>query len=355
MKKISIILFFAYLILTGANAQETKKLAVYAGGFYNWENLFDTENDPNNEGDDDFTPRSKYRWTEEKYKQKVRNISSTIALLARETCPTGPAFLAISEIENSKVIEDVIHDAPLAGIGYKYVHYDSPDLRGIDVALIYNPKLFKVISSYPYPYTFPGRPDFKTRDILIVSGIMAGEPFHVIVGHWPSRYGGKKSSVFRERAAEITRHIVDSIRTKDADAKIMITGDFNDDPIDVSCKEILQAKRRAEDTSNDDLFNTTWPLYDKGIGSLCYQGQWNLYDQIIISGNLLGNDRTTLKYWKNEIFNRDFLFEQEGKRKGYPLRTFSGRRFQNGYSDHLPSLIYFVKEIDTTQEEDYQK
>ena len=125
----------------------------------------------------------------------------------------------------------------------------------------------------------------------------------------------------------------------------MIVGDLNDDPSDPSCSKVLGAKKNKKDVKPDGYFNATWKFFDEGIGSLCYQDKWNLFDQQIVSGNLLGKDRSTLKFWKSEIFNRSFLIQQEGKYKGYPLRTFSGTTFQNGYSDHLPTLTYFIKEI----------
>lgn len=345
MKKNFYLLAALLIVFSFSLNAQNKKYAVYAGGFYNLENLFDTEDDPNNRGDDEFTPTGPYKWTEEKYKKKLSNIADVISQLGKDECPAGLAFLGISEVENSRVIEDLLNTAPLNTTGYKFIHHESPDWRGIDVALIYNPQIFKVTSSTIYPYVLPEDSTFKTRDQLLVSGTLAGEPFHVIVGHWPSRYGGDKSSRFRERAAEISKHIVDSIRKADPNAKVMITGDFNDDPKDKSCSEVLNAKKKQKDVGPNDLFNTTWMLYQKGIGTLCYQNQWNLFDQIIITGNLLGKDKSTLKYWKNKIFNHDFMLQQEGKYKGYPLRTFSGKRFQNGYSDHLPSLIFFIKEI----------
>ncbi|MCD8184764.1 MAG: endonuclease/exonuclease/phosphatase family protein [Bacteroides sp.] len=320
------------------------RLGVYAAGFYNLENLFDTIDDPG-PGDDEFTPAGAYNWTQDKYEKKLRNMATVISRLGREVCPAGPAFLGVSEVENRRVLEDLVKTEPMASMGYEIVHYDSPDRRGIDVALLYNPKLFKVTSSQVYPYRYPNDTTYRTRDQLLVSGTLAGKPFHVIVNHWPSRYGGDKSSVFREFAASITKHITDSIRTADPAAKVLIVGDLNDDPDNKSCREVLKARKKQSEVEPDGLFNATWGLFEKGIGSLCYQNQWNLFDQLIISANLLGKDRSTLKYWKAEIFNRDFLLQKEGKYKGYPLRTFSGNVFQNGYSDHLPSLIYFVKEI----------
>lgn len=344
-KRINLFVLFLILTATLGFSQEKKKYAVYAGGFYNLENLFDTDDDPNNRGDDEFTPEGSYNWTEQKYHQKLSNIANVISQLGKDDCPSGLAFLGVSEVENRRVLEDLLKTAPLNKMNLKIIHYDSPDRRGIDVAFLYNPQIFNVTSSTTYPYVLPDNPKYKTRDQLLVSGKLAGENFHVIVCHWPSRYGGGKSNPLREHAASISKHIVDSIMNADPTAKIMITGDFNDDPTDPSCTEVLKAKRYKKDVMPNELFNSTWQLYAKGIGSLCYNGQWNLYDQIIITGTLLGEDNGTLKYWKNQIFNYDFLMEQEGKRKGYPLRTFSGRRFINGYSDHLPSLIYFIKEV----------
>lgn len=191
----------------------------------------------------------------------------------------------------------------------------------------------------------PENPDFKTRDQLLVSGTIAGEPFHVIVNHWPSRYGGAKSSYLREFAASITKHIADSLYKDNPNAKVLIMGDLNDDPNDKSTRVVLDAKKNKKDVKLGGLYNATWSFYDKGIGSLVYQNKWNLFDQLIVSENLLGDNRETLKLWKIEIFNRDFLIQKEGKNKGYPLRTFSGDTFLNGYSDHFPVIAYFIKEI----------
>lgn len=343
MKKIYILLTVLVLQLSTEVIAQAK-LGVYAAGFYNLENLFDTKNDPGVR-DEDFTPNGAYNWTQQKYKKKLYNIATVISRLGREYCPAGPALLGVAEVENRGVLEDLVRMPPIASVGYEIVHYDSPDRRGIDVGLLYNPKLYHVISSRVYPYSHPTDTAYHTRDQLLVSGLLAGERFHVIVNHWPSRYGGDKSSIYREKAAAITRHIVDSIYVADPESKVLIVGDLNDDPNNKSCREVLNARKKQSEVEPGGWFNTTWEFYDKGIGTLCYQNQWNLFDQIIISANLLGKERSTLKFWKTEIFNRDFLIAKEGKDKGYPLRTFSGVNFQNGYSDHLPVLVYFVKEI----------
>lgn len=321
------------------------KLGVYSAAFYNLENLFDIEDDPENPGDDDFTPNGIYHWTADKYQKKLNTLASVLTKLGRTHCPTGPAVIGVSEIENRKVLEDLVNTESLATSGYKVVHFDSPDRRGIDVGLLYNPRLFTLHSAVPYRYHTPDRPDYRSRDQLLVSGTLAGEPFHIIVNHWPSRYGGNKSSIYREAAARITRHIADSLYAANPEAKVLIMGDMNDDPTDKSCKEVLQACKKQQDAKPGMLFNTTWELFEKGFGTLCYNGKWNLYDQQIISANLLGKDRTSLKFWKTEVFNRELLTEQKGKRKGYPKRCFIGDTFQNGYSDHFPTVVYFVKQL----------
>ena len=227
----------------------------------------------------------------------------------------------------------------------KYVHYDSPDRRGIDVALIYNPRLFRYTKSSTHPLIIPDNPNFKTRDQLLVEGTMAGEHVCILVNHWPSRYGGAKSSPLREAAAALSKHIADSVRTANPSAKVIIMGDLNDDPKDASVAKVLGATRHKKDTPADGYFNATWGLYDKGIGTLCYQDSWCLYDQQILSANLLGKPANGLSYWKTEVFNREYLVTPDGKKKGYPFRAFNGNIWQNGYSDHFPTITYYVKQL----------
>ena len=337
------LIFFTLFVAVSLSTLAQKKLGVYSVAFYNLENLFDTEDDPLI-NDEEFLPNGASQWTNEKYQQKLKNMASVISKLGKEHCPGGVAAIGVAEIENRRVLEDLIKTGDLAEMGFGIIHYDSPDLRGVDVALLYNPLLFSVSSSRVYPYNLPDDPTFKTRDILLTSGTLAGEPFHIIVNHWPSRRGDK-SSELREFAAAINKHIADSLYKADPSAKIVIMGDLNDDPTDISCRVVLDAKKTQKDVKPGGLFNTMWMFYDKGIGSLPYQGKWNLFDQIIISESLLGQDRSSLKFWKPEIFNRDFLIQKEGRNKGYPFRTFYEGKFINGYSDHFPVLIYLVKEL----------
>jgi len=339
MKQKITTLLLALCIVTCVFAQ--KKENIYAVAFYNLENLYDP-NSTDELRDKEYSPTGLKAWTQEKYQKKLNNLAYVINQLAKNNIPEGAAIVGVAEVGNRKVLEDLVKTGDLASAGYKVVHYDSPDRRGVDVGLLYNPKLFTVTSSHPYPYVLPDNPDFKTRDQLLVSGTLAGESFHVIVNHWPSRYG-EKSSELREHAASITKHIADSIYKSDKNAKIVIMGDLNDDPTDKSCRLVLNAKKKQEEVKPGGLFNTMWELYDEGIGSLRYQGKWNLFDQIIISESLLTKKTSSLKFWKAEVFNADFLIQKDGKYQGYPLRSFSGNTFINGYSDHFPTLIYFKK------------
>lgn len=342
MKRIASVLIALFLLGGGIQAQ--KQYGAYCVAFYNVENLFDTEDDPDNPGDDEYTPGGSYAWTPEKYQKKQDNIAYVIEKLGKEVTPVGAAVIGLSEIENRVVMEDLVKNKQIANRNYQVVHYDSPDWRGIDVGLIYNPSLFQLTNTNSHVYRHPDKPNMRTRDQLVVSGILAGEPIHIIVCHWPSRYGGKGSDN-REVAASLANHIADSLYQIDPAAKIVLMGDLNDDPADRSTRVILNAKRKQKDVEPQGWFNTMWQLHDKGIGSLAYQDKWNLFDQIIVSHALLGKDYSNLKFWKAEVFNRDFLLQKEGKKKGYPLRTFSGNTFINGYSDHFPTMIYLLKEL----------
>ncbi|MBQ5925938.1 MAG: endonuclease/exonuclease/phosphatase family protein, partial [Paludibacteraceae bacterium] len=257
--------------------------------------------------------------------------------------PKNLAILGVSEIENINVLEDLVKEPAISNRKLKPILIEGPDKRGIDVGLLYNTKLFKPtnITSTRMQSELE---NFFTRDQLCVSGILDGEEIHIIVNHWPSRSGGEeRSKPRRAEAARTTKHICDSLFAINPNAKIVVMGDLNDDPIDPSITKELGAKSKIEDTKIGELFNTTYAFYKQGIGTLAYKDQWNLFDQIIISQAWLNTDRKSLSYWKTEIFNKDFLKQQDGRYKGYPLRTHAGGVWANGYSDHFPCLIWVVK------------
>ncbi len=330
-----------------ANAPSDGKVNVQLAcvGFYNLENLFDTIDQPD-VNDHEYTPNGPNKWNGHKYLSKLHNMAYAVSQIGLDRSPMGAAILGVSEVENRGVLEDLVAQPELAGRSYEIVHYDSPDRRGIDVGLLYNPRLFTVSHSVKHRFHMPEQPDFVTRDQLLVSGYLLGEKVHVIVNHWPSRYGGEVASrPNRVAAAKLTKSIVDSLYRVEPQAKIIIMGDLNDDPYNASVAEVLQARKTREEVQPGGLYNTMWHLYDKGIGSLAYQGQWNLFDQIIISSYLLDAPRTELRYWRSEVCNLPFLTHQEGRDKGTPLRTHSRGVWLNGYSDHFPTCIYLVKEV----------
>ena len=345
MKKITISLIVSILFTTLAFAQQNK-VAVYSVAFYNLENLFDTINDPNT-NDEEFLPDGNYRWGSLKYTNKIKNMAYAISKLGTDKfCPNGPAVIGVSEIENRQVLEDLIKTDELASRNYDIVHFNSPDRRGVDVGLLYDRDQFEVDTAISARLFIECSPNTLTRDQLLVSGRLAGERVHIIVNHWPSRLGGEEQSrCRREAAAALSRHLADSVLAADPDSKVIIMGDLNDDPDNKSCATVLGAVKNPEDVVSGGYFNTMWRLHEKGFGTLGYQGQWNLFDQIIVSANLVGNDRSTLKYFKSEIFNKDFLKQSSGKYKGYPKRTHASGRYLNGYSDHFPVIIYLAKVV----------
>jgi len=330
-------------ISLSSNTQKT--YSVYGIGFYNQENLFDTCHDEG-KNDYDFLPGGSYRWNGRKYTAKLRNMARALADMGTDVLPqVGCAVIGLSEVENAKVLDDLTAQEPLAQRGYKYVHVEGPDIRGIDCALLYNPSLFKVDDVRLVPYVAPDTA-FLTRGYLTVSGQMADEHVAVIVCHWPSRYSGSES---REIAGHQVKAVVDSLLRADADCKVFVMGDLNDDPGNKSVTEGLSAKADIKNVGPTDMYNPWYnTLVKDGQGTLAYDGNWNLFDQIIMTPNLLNlngqKDFSTLKYWKNQIFRRGYLMQSEGKYKGIPKRTHAGGVWLDGYSDHLPTIVYLVKE-----------
>ncbi|MEZ5198735.1 MAG: hypothetical protein R2764_20815 [Bacteroidales bacterium] len=214
------------------------------------------------------------------------------------------------------------------------------------MGLLYQPKYFKVLSTHSHTFSMEDT-NFRTRDQLVVTGVLDNEEIHVIVNHWPSRSGGeKKSRPKRNAAADLTRHIVDSLFALNKEAKIFVMGDLNDDPVNPSVKEHLRTKGKESDLEEGDLFNPFFKLYRDGIGSLAYRDNWNLFDQVIVSQGLLGNDKSTYKFYKAMVFNKNYLKQKEGAYAGYPKRTYSGGVYTAGYSDHFPVYVYVIKEAD---------
>jgi len=344
MKK-GILLIALLTLVIGSYSQTSLKAGVI--GFYNLENLFDTIN---TEGvlDEEFTPDGPNEWTPERYLAKIERMAGVISRIGEDEKITGgPAILGVSEIENRSVLEDLAAHPYLKNAQYKIVHYNSPDKRGVDVALFYQPRYFTLESSasLELPILDKDGERIYTRDQLLVSGKFMGEDLHVIVNHWPSRYGGEKASRPRRNAAAgLSRSIADSLLKIDSEAKIIVMGDFNDDPINISMKDILKAEDHLDNLKVGDLYNCMFPLYKKGIGSNAYRDNWNLFDQVVVSQGLLGKNYSSLTYYAARVFNKDFLRQQDGRYKGYPFRTYVGNNHQGGYSDHFPVYIIVLRE-----------
>lgn len=337
------LLVLALMLIYGANvAQEKKLYKVSCIGFYNLENLFDTIPGPN---DTEFTPEGANRFTSSRYWHKMNNMADVISQIGSEMFPGGPAILGVCEIENRTVLEDLTQNTKLKESKYDIVHYDSPDARGVDVGLIYRPDFFTVTSSRSARLVIPDNPKFKSRDQLVVTGLLDGEQIHIIVAHWPSRRGGEKRSLpFRIAAANLTKSIIDSIQQTEPNAKIIFMGDLNDDPDSKSIVSTLGAKQSSKNLKPGELFNTMFDLYKNGIGSLAYQDSWNLFDNLIISQPLVSEDKTNWVFFKSKVFNKPFLQQSSGQFAGYPFRTYVGNNFTGGYSDHFPVYLFLIKE-----------
>lgn len=330
------------LIKPETRAQEYIPFCV---GFYNVENLFDIEDDPAI-NDEEYMPDSDKRWNKERYEAKLCSLAQVISEMGTDIHPMGMQVLGLSEVENRRVIEDLIAQPALASRNYDIVHYDSPDRRGIDVGLIYQPEFFQVYNSKSYALTIEGRDDFFTRDQLLVSGVADGDTIHVIVSHWPSRSGGeKRSQPLRIEAGKLGRHIVDSLLTENANARIVYLGDLNDDPVNASVKRFLKSDGRKEAAVGDMLYNPMVDLYNKGIGSLAWRDSWNLFDQVLVSPGLVHRNEGNYHFFGAKVFNKPYLRQQDGNFAGYPFRTYVGDNYRGGYSDHFPVYVILVREV----------
>ncbi len=328
--------------------ENPKQYNIRTIAFYNVENLYDTINDVTI--NDEASPMMELKSNKSKvYWQKIENMASVIAQIGAEKANTGPAIIGVSEIENLSVLEDLVKSPHLAKMDYGIIHYDSPDKRGIDVALLYQKRYFKPVFHQAFdPNIYRDGIKVYTRDQLLVSGYLDDELIHIIVNHWPSRSGGEaKSRPSREKAAYQNTKIIEQVREKDPKAKILIMGDFNDDPTNSSFKSVLKTKGKKEDVVENDIFNPYEEMHKKGLNTLGYRDNINLFDMVLISEPLLNkgeNDFSTYKMFKAMIFNERFLTGRKGQYKGYPFRSFADGGFTGGYSDHYPVYVYLIKE-----------
>jgi len=301
--------------------------------FYNLENLFDTVDDPNTL-DDDFTPNGFKKWTPKRYKRKIYKLAKTISEIGNGTSKNLPVLLGVAEVENDTVIRDLLNAEHLKKINYGFVHYDSPDERGIDTALIYHKDFFEVIRSEPITLMVNDSEGVRdtTRDILYVHGKLNGEAIHVFVNHWPSRKDGAGETIHKRlKAAQTINKYMIKIEEQYQNPNYIIMGDFNDDPNSESIKSLMKSGKLY-----NPMDNLHMPFKR---GSANYKNEWSLFDQIIVSHNFLNHEKGTHSFANANIFDEQFLTEFKGKYKGTPYRTYSGRKYIGGYSDHFPVYI----------------
>jgi len=345
--KLCLFLLFAFTIAS-SNAQEKKKYKIHTVAFYNLENLFDTINDPNKF--DEASPIMEMNFDRQAvYNKKVKNMARVIADIGKDESNNSPAVIGVSEIENRDVLVDLANDPALIDKDYGIIHYESPDARGIDVALLYQKALFVPLNKSSHElmiYDDLTRKRVFTRDQLLVSGKLDGELVHIIVNHWPSRSGGEaRSRSKRVAAAKLNKRLIDSVQAIDPYAKILIMGDLNDNPTNASVKEILKAKRKKEKVELKGIYNPMENLARTGLGSNAWRDAWSLFDQIMFTKPLLEKDYSSFRFYKAGIYNKNYLTNKRGRWKGYPKRSFADGGFTDGFSDHFPVFVTLIKEV----------
>ena len=326
----------------------------YVIGFYNLENLFDTYHDEG-KNDYEYLPDGANEWTEAKYEKKLHNMAKVIRAMKDEN-KVWHTILGVSEIENRHVLEDLVAQPEIADANFQIVHYDGPDRRGVDVALLYRPDQFQVLESRSIPYTFDSdqiefdmdkesQENFRTRDILMVRGLLNGEMFAFFVAHLPSRIGGKGMDL-RSRGGEIMYEASCALMKEYPGIKIVAMGDMNDNPTDPSMAVYMHGKEFIEDVGPGDFFSPFVSMLHAGYGSLAYRGEWNIYDILIVNEHVAKAPAGTLRIipivknkFYGRVFKKPFMVQDEGQYKDQPKRTFSNGTFINGYSDHFPTYI----------------
>jgi hypothetical protein len=345
MKQNSLLLICLLIAAISFAQKQQYKSAIIA--FYNLENFYDTIDNPNI-NDEDFLPNGAKNYNSKIYWTKVEHLATVISQIGTDVNPDGIAMIGVAEIENDTVLNDLIHHPLLNSRNYGIVHYDSKDIRGVDVALLYNPKYFQVLKSKKlFVHLSEGlKSSFFTRDVLWVKGILNGDTVHVFVNHWPSRVGGEqRSAPARAIAAQVDKGFIDSLERQQSNTKIIVMGDLNDDPISPSVTKVLAAKGNIADVKPGGLYNPWVDLYKRGIGTLAYNDAWGLFDQILMSYSWLDKNQPGYFFYQQHIFNKEYMVENIGKYKGYPMRTWDGNTYRGGYSDHFPTYIILLKKL----------
>lgn len=333
----AILILFLFLPYLSFNQIDTTNYCIV---FYNVENIFDPKDD-SLKNDDAFTPTGMNHWTFSKFTKKINNISKVfLAINGWEP----PDVIGVAEIENAFVLERICYHTALRKYNYSFVHYDSPDNRGVDVGLLYRKDKVKIDTSCPIPIIFPFEPQSKNRDILYTKVITrTDDTLHIFINHWTSRYSGYAATIpKRNHYAQVIKEFTDSLFAKTPNANIIITGDFNDYPSDESISEILEAAPYKEDNHLHKLNNLMYRFsLMNNVGSHKNADFWGCLDQMIVSSSLLEDNNSIIITEKRaEIFQGDFLLIPDEKYGGVKnFRTYLGPRYIGGFADHLPILI----------------
>jgi len=343
---LTVMLLCAFVTIS---AQEKKKYKIHTVAFYNLENLFDTINDTTKFDEASPIMELNQALRAKAYVKKIQNMAKVVADIGHEDTKNTPAIIGVSEVENRQVLVDLVNDPQLLDKDYGIIHFDSPDKRGIDVALLYQKSLFRPIETSSHElliYDDSTRERVYTRDQLLVSGELEGDLIHIIVNHWPSRSGGEARSRFKRVAAgELNKRIIDSLQSIDPYAKILTMGDFNDNPTNDSMKKAIKTEGNKEKVKLKGIYNPYEDLFKKkGLGTTGYRDAWSLFDMILISQPFLEKDYSSFRFYKAGIFNKSYLTNKEGRYKGYPLRMIDAG-LSGGYSDHFPAYIYLIREV----------
>jgi hypothetical protein len=321
------------------------KIAVLA--FYNLENFYDTK-DNGLVDDNEFTALGAKHYDEGIYQNKILHLATVIKGIGEQFTKDGASLLGVVEIENDTVLQDLVAHPLLSSRKYQIVHYDSKDKRGIDVGLLYNPKYFKPIHSTSIHVNLPSSTGVKyeTRDILMVHGLLDGDSIYLFVNHWPSKRGGEdKTTASRNAAAATCRKEIDRIRLKEPSAKIVVMGDFNDNPDSYSISKVLKTSGNAQRIEPDVLFNPWLKIFRQGRGTLANQDVWSLFDQVLVSSVWLNKEQTGFHFKYAHIHQTNSMVENSGRYRGYPMRTWDGNNYRGGFSDHFPSYIVVLKPL----------
>lgn len=323
---------------TSAQIEEKLDFEKLRVSFYNVENLFDTIDEPI-KIDEEFTPDSKKLWNTERYNDKLGKLSRVFASMGDGQ--NAPIVVGLAEVENKTAINDLLKTPAFSAHKYGIVHQESPDMRGIDLALLFRKDKVKILKQEFIVATFPDEPEYTSRDIIYAEAKVASEKLHLFINHWPSRYGGmEKSEPRRLRVAELVREKIDQIQKKSPKAKIILLGDFNDGPTNKSITEVLMADTLYSTKDKTHLYNISYPIEASGAGSYNYKGNWQLMDQVIVSHQLISDkERIHTQDDMVKVLKEDYMLYQDKRYGPKPNRSYGGPNYYGGYSDHLPIYI----------------